>query len=109
MEEIKVQAAMERQLPEPDSLEIRAVAELFRVFGDPTRTNILWVLNQMEMNVGEISSVLGMTKSAVSHQLRVLREKNLVRKRKVGREVYYSLADDHVRTILGQGTAHLQE
>jgi len=98
-----------RELPLPDPLEVRAVADWFRVFGDPTRTRILWLLNQMELNVGDIARALDMTKSAVSHQLHSLREVNLVRKRKVGREVFYSLADDHVKQIFEKAVEHLHE
>ena len=83
------------------------VAEFFKVFGDPTRIKLLSLLLEKELCVGEIASNLNMTQSAVSHQLRVLRQSNLVKTRKDGKTVYYSLDDDHVRTVLRQGMDHV--
>ena len=85
------------------------VADLFKVFSDSTRVKILCALMQAEMCVCDISVLLGMTKSSVSHQLRILKQANLVRYRKDGRVVYYALADDHVRTIFAEGLEHATE
>jgi len=85
------------------------LAELFKVFGDSTRIRILWALHEAEMCVCDIANVLNMTKSAVSHQLRALREADLVKFRKSGKEVLYSLADNHVKEIFEQGLVHIQE
>ena len=85
------------------------LAELFRIFADSTRIKILYVLFEAEMCVSDIGEVLGMTQSAISHQLRVLKQAKLVRFRRDGKTIYYSLADDHVRTIIGMGMEHLAE
>lgn len=98
---------MNEKMP-PDE-NIGDLADLFRVFGDPTRMKILFVLLESEACVGAISGILGMTDSAVSHQLRLLKNNKLVRSRKVGKNVLYSLADDHVRTIVNQGMEHILE
>lgn len=86
-----------------------SLAELYKVFGDPTRIKILYVLFESEMCVCDIAKLLDMTQSAISHQLRVLKSAKLIRFRKEGKTVFYSLADDHVRTIIGQGMDHLCE
>ncbi len=85
------------------------LAELFKVFGDTTRVKILWALDQAEMCVCDISVLLNMTKSAVSHQLRVLKNARLVRFRKEGKNVYYSLDDEHVKGIFELGLIHIDE
>ena len=85
------------------------LADLVKVFGDSTRIRILYVLFESEMCVCDIATLLGMTQSAVSHQLRVLKNAKLVGYRREGKTVFYALADDHVRTILGQGMEHLCE
>ena len=85
------------------------LAELFKVFGDSTRIKILYSLFDAELCVGDIAHLLGMTQTAVSHQLRVLRSSKLVKGRKEGKTVFYSLADDHVRTIMYQGMEHVDE
>ena len=85
------------------------VAELFKVIGDPTRMKIIWCLEGRELCVCDISNVLGMTKSAISHQLGVLRANNLVKFRREGKNIYYSLADDHIRQILDAGAEHVNE
>ena len=84
------------------------LALLFHLFGDGTRIRILHALEQGELCVCDISSLLGMTKSAVSHQLKTLRLANLVKFRKEGQVVYYSLSDDHVKDIIDIGLEHLQ-
>lgn len=85
------------------------VAELYRVFGDKTRVSILCELSDEERCVNDLAAALGMTVSAISHQLRILKQAQLVRGRKEGKMVFYSPADDHVRTILSQGLEHIRE
>ena len=85
------------------------LAELYKVFGDSTRIKILYLLFESEMCVCDIAQLLNMSISAISHQLRVLKQAQLVRFRRDGRTVFYALADDHVRTILGQGMEHICE
>lgn len=93
----------------PDEETLYELAELFKVFGDSTRIRILYVLFEAEVCVCDIAEVLNMTQSAISHQLRVLKQSKLVRSRREGKTVYYSLVDDHVRTIIGQGLDHIEE
>lgn len=93
----------------PDEEILYRLAELFKVFGDPTRVRILYVLSAHELCVCDIADVLGMTQSAISHQLRVLKQMQLVKFRREGKTVYYSLADSHVETILKQGLDHVTE
>ena len=83
------------------------VAELFKVFGDSTRTRILTALFESEMCVCDIGKLLNMTKSAISHQLRILRQNKLVKARKSGKEVFYSLADNHVKIIFKMAIDHV--
>ena len=85
------------------------VAELFKVFGDSTRVRILWALDESEMCVCDIAVLLNMTQSAISHQLRVLKQARLVKNRKDGKVVYYSLDDEHVKEIFEQGLIHIKE
>jgi DNA-binding transcriptional ArsR family regulator len=85
------------------------LADLFKVFGDTTRIKILCVLFQAEMCVCDIAALLGMTQSAISHQLRVLKQSRLVKYRKDGKVVYYSLDDEHVKGIFDQGLIHISE
>lgn len=85
------------------------LAELFKVFGDSTRIKILYVLYESEVTVGDIAEKLNMTISAISHQLKILKQAKLAKYRKSGKNVIYSLADDHVRTMLGQGMDHITE
>ena len=93
----------------PDDDVIFDLADTFKLFSDSTRLKILYALMEAEMCVCDISVLLGMTKSSVSHQLRVLKQSNLVKYRKAGRVIYYSLADDHVRTICRMGMEHVLE
>lgn len=95
------------KMPQEESLY--DLAELFKVFGDSTRIRILWALHESEMCVCDIAVLLNMTQSAISHQLRVLKQANLVKNRKEGKVVYYSLVDDHVREIFDQGLIHINE
>ena len=85
------------------------VAELFKLFGDTTRMKILYALFESELCVCHMAQLLGLTQSAVSHQLRVLKAGRLVKPRREGKTVYYSLADDHVRKIIAQGMEHIME
>ena len=85
------------------------LADLFRLFGDTTRMRILYALSEAELCVCAISELLGMTQSAISHQLKVLKDGDLVACRREGKTVYYFLADDHVRHIIDQGYVHITE
>jgi len=85
------------------------LADTFKLFSDSTRLKILYALTEAEMCVCDISVLLGMSKSSVSHQLQVLKQSNLIKYRKAGRVVYYSLADDHVKTICTMGMEHVLE
>ena len=96
-----------QELP-PEEL-ICDLSDLFKVFGDTTRMRILYSLFESELCVCAIAEMLGMTQSAISHQLKVLRENKLVASRREGKTIYYFLADDHVRTIINQGRDHIEE
>jgi ArsR family transcriptional regulator len=93
----------------PDETELYDLAELFKVFGDSTRIRILFVLFEAEVCVCDLAAALHMTQSAISHQLRILKQNKLVKNRREGKSVFYSLADDHVRTIIAQGREHIEE
>ena len=93
----------------PDDEVLYELAELFRVFGDSTRIKILYALFEAELCVCDIAQLLNLTQSAVSHQLRVLKNARLVKPRREGKTVFYSLADDHVRRIIAQGMDHINE
>ncbi len=93
----------------PDEDLLYDTAELFKVFGDSTRTRILSALFIEELCVCDIASLLNMTKSAVSHQLRILRQTKIVKSRRSGKEIYYSLDDEHISKIYGMALEHLQE
>ena len=103
----EVVAKVAKRMPDDDSLF--DLAELFKVFGDSTRVCILSALSLSELCVNDLSALLGMTQSAVSHQLRALRSAKLVRARKDGKAVYYSLDDEHVNAILALGMQHVGE
>ena len=98
---------VEEILPSEETLY--DLADLFRIFADSTRIKILYVLFESEMCVCDIAQLLGMTQSAISHQLRALKQSKLVKYRREGKTVFYSLADDHVVTILAQGMEHVTE
>ena len=89
--------------------ELFEMAELFKVFGDSTRIRILYAMFQQEINVTELCEALGLSISAVSHQLRLLKQAKLARSRREGRMVYYMLADEHVKTIIGMAKEHIEE
>jgi DNA-binding transcriptional ArsR family regulator len=93
----------------PEAEELQALSNFFKVFGDSTRIRILYVLFQSEMCVCDLAQVLNMTQSAISHQLRVLKQMKLVTNRREGKTVFYSLADGHIETIMNQGMEHISE
>lgn len=93
----------------PEETELYDLAELFKVFGDSTRIRILFVLFEAEVCVCDLAEALHMTQSAISHQLKILKQNKLVKSRREGKSVFYSLADDHVCTIIAQGREHIEE
>jgi len=99
--------AVQEKMPPEDTLY--DLAELFKVFGDSTRIRILFVLFEAEVCVCDIATSLNMTTSAISHQLKILKSNKLVKARRVGKSIFYSLADEHVRTIVGAGLEHVEE
>ena len=96
-----------KKLPKEELLY--ELAEFFKIFGDSSRIRILSLLQQEKLCVGEISELLNLSPSAVSHQLRILRQARLVRYKKIGKEVFYELDDDHIEKIFEQGLEHIQE
>lgn len=98
---------IQQHMPEENIL--RELADFYKVFGDATRIRILYVLLQHEVCVCDLAEILGMTQSAISHQLRVLKQMKLVKNRREGKTVYYSLADGHIQTIISQGMEHIAE
>ena len=97
-----------RQVLPPDEV-LSDLADLFKIFGDSTRIKILYALLRSELCVCDIADLLGLTQSAISHQLRVLRSSKLVKFRRDGKSLYYSLADEHVCRIISQGMEHVEE
>ncbi len=93
----------------PDETKLYDLSELFKVFGDSTRIRILFVLFESEVCVCDLAEALNMTQSAISHQLRILKQSKLVKNRREGKSIFYSLADDHVRTIIAMGLEHIEE
>lgn len=100
-------ARVREKMPEEEPLY--DLAELFKVFGDSTRIRIIWALFESDMSVSDIANLLNMTQSAISHQLRVLKNSRLVRYKKSGKTVYYSLNDDHIKQIFELGMEHIME
>ena len=98
---------MQENIPDKETLE--QIAELFKGFADPTRVRILTLLQQRELCVTDIAEAVGLTQSAVSHQLRMLKQMHLIKFRREGKNIWYSLADDHVKTILQMGLEHVLE
>ena len=94
-------------IPEKETLE--QIAELFKAFGDPTRVHILSLLLRQELCVTDIAEAVELSQSAISHQLRILKQMHLIKYRREGKNLLYSLADDHVRTILEMGLEHIME
>ena len=99
-------AAMQRA---PSEDQLYDLAEVFKVFGDSTRIRILYRLFSGEYGVNELAESLNLTRSAVSHQLKLLKQARLVRARREGKSMIYALADEHVRTMMGQGLEHISE
>lgn len=93
----------------PDETELYDLSELFKVFGDSTRIRILFVLFEAEVCVCDLAKALNMTQSAISHQLRILKQNKLVKSRREGKSVFYSLSDDHVSNIISMGFEHIKE
>ena len=93
----------------PDKQTMEHIAELFKAFGDPTRVQILSLLQQKELCVNDIADAVAISQSAISHQLRILKQMHLIKFRREGKNILYSLADDHVRTILQMGLEHVME
>lgn len=93
----------------PDEEKLYDLADFFKVFADSTRIKILYVLLCSEMCVCDLAQILNMTQSAISHQLRILKQMDLVRNRRDGKTIFYSLADDHIKSILSQGMEHINE
>lgn len=93
----------------PDEEVLYDIAELFKVFADSTRVRILYALMESELCVCDISDLLNMSQSAISHQLRILKQSRLVKYRRSGKTVFYSLCDDHIKTILDMGMEHVSE
>ncbi|MBR1393229.1 MAG: winged helix-turn-helix transcriptional regulator [Ruminococcus sp.] len=108
--EVTDQDAMDKLLTEmPPDEQLYDLAELFKVFGDTTRIKILYALLEAELCVGDLADYLNLTQTACSHQLRVLKNNKLVRFRREGKAVFYSLSDDHVKAILEKGMEHVEE
>ncbi|MEW5919564.1 MAG: metalloregulator ArsR/SmtB family transcription factor [Bacillota bacterium] len=103
----EVVSRVRQQMPQEEKLY--DLAELFKVFGDSTRIKIIWALFEAEMCVCDIAYLLNMTHSAISHQLRVLKQARLVKRRKEGKVVFYSLDDKHIENIFAQGLDHINE
>ena len=101
-----VQKVLENQ---PDDVCLYDLSELFRIFGDSTRIKILYSMFDTELNVGDMAKILNLSQSSVSHQLRILKDAKLVKFRREGKSMYYSLDDDHVRMILSLGVEHVEE
>lgn len=98
---------VKKKMPEEDILY--DLSDFFKVLGDSTRVKIMWALDESEMCVCDLAVLLNMTKSAISHQLKSLRQANLVKFRRDGKVVYYSLSDDHVKEIFEKGLEHIRE
>ena len=105
MDEALVRGAQERLI---DGLTATRLAQIFKALSDPTRVRIISALSHNELCVHELAACLGMSQSAISHQLRTLREMRLVRLRKEGRHVYYALDDEHIHDLLHQGLEHVE-
>ena len=108
-DEVHSATVEKRRAEMPDESTLYDLADFFKIFGDSTRISILYAIDGEPMCVCDIADLLGMTKSAVSHQLKVLRTARLVTYRKSGKNVYYTLADDHVRDIIEKALDHIRE
>ncbi|MDR1362872.1 MAG: metalloregulator ArsR/SmtB family transcription factor, partial [Spirochaetaceae bacterium] len=103
----EIVAEVQKQMPDEETM--LDLADLFKMFADSTRVKIICALLCAEMCVCDISALLGMTKSSISHQLRLLRQTKLVKNRREGKIIYYSLDDEHINDILDKGLAHVRE
>lgn len=101
-----VQKVLDNQ---PDDEYLYDLSELFKIFGDSTRIKILYAMFDTELNVGDMARILNLSQSSVSHQLRILKDAKLVKFRREGKSIYYSLDDEHVRMILSLGMEHVEE
>lgn len=108
-EQIHTDIVERRRVEMPGTERLYELADFFKILGDSTRMSILFAIDGEPMCVCDVAELLGMTKSAVSHQLKILRQNGLVSYRKVGKNVYYSLADDHVRDIIEKALEHIEE
>jgi len=108
-DEIHVDLIRQKREEMPDEASLYDLADFFKIFGDSTRMSILFAIDGEPMCVCDIAELLGMTKSAVSHQLKILRQSDLVTYRKSGKNVFYTLADDHVRDIIEKALEHIKE
>lgn len=108
-DEVHTEAVSRKRETMPEEATLYELADFFKIFGDSTRINILFAIDGEPMCVCDIAELLGMTKSAVSHQLKVLRQSDLITYRKSGKNVFYSLADDHVRDIIEKALEHIKE
>lgn len=100
-------AAVQQRMPE--AVDLYELADLFKLFGDSTRISILWALSESEMCVCDLCALLGMKQPAVSHQLKNLKQSRIVKARRDGKVVYYSLDDEHIRFLLDLGMKHIRE
>lgn len=98
-----------KKIEMPDTTILYDLSDFFKLMGDSTRIQLLWALEEEELCVGELAALLNMTKSAVSHQLKILRSAKLVKAEKRGKNVFYALSDHHVRTVLEMGLEHVRE
>ena len=108
-EEIHSELVEKRRAEMPDESTLYDLSDFFKILGDSTRVSILFAIDGEPMCVCDIANLLGMTKSAVSHQLKILRQSDLVTYRKSGKNVFYTLADDHVRDIIEKALEHIKE
>jgi len=108
-EHVHESTVMQKREAMPEETVLYALSELFKVFGDGTRLRILFALEGEETCVCDLAQLLGMTKSAVSHQLKILRQSNLIAYRRVGKNVFYSLADAHVGSVIETALEHIKE
>ena len=100
---------MDKKVYLPTDKETERSVAIFKAFGDQTRYKILYLLFERRLSVNQIAAEIGVSQSAISHQLRILKQNKLVKSRREGKSVFYSLADGHVRTIIAQGQEHIEE
>ena len=105
----KSMSDINKKIEMPDTTILYDLSDFFKLMGDSTRIQLLWALEEEELCVGDLAALLNMTKSAVSHQLKILRSAKLVKAEKRGKNVFYALSDHHVRTVLEMGLEHVRE